>query len=525
MHRDPVLEPSGDAPASAPGDNRAIWQVISVALLTGLGIVIAVFYSAFAGAVAIWNQSAAHQFSYLVIPVSLYFVWLRRRHLASKAPAPDMRMVWLALPCGLVWLTSHVAQIDIGVQFAALGMLQILMLTLLGREIYRVLLFPLLFLWLLVPFGDSLIVPLMELTSMMTVAGLTLLGLAAHAEGTVLIAEGMRYLIVEECAALDFIIGNLVISLVYANLMYISATKRWLYSLAAVPVAILANGFRTTSIVFITHASDGQIGLAYDHTTYGWIVFLFAVAGQMWAGWRYRDPHVDPPPVEAATARQPSLQRVALTWVVAVVAISAAPGYAAFAATDAASPEVSLCWPALPIDGYAVVENPVWQPRLETAHGNFHALVDSEFGRMDVHIAYYWRQQQGAELINWENRVYDGMRWHFLGSAKDELTVDGQKITVNRELLRGPRYEKRTVFYWYWVDDTLTGSALHAKLLQIKAALFFGDNRAAMIALSVDERIPKQRALEAVQSILDVAPFVIRTLQGVRTTNSGESNC
>jgi exosortase len=321
MYREPALAPSEGVPL--PG-SRAIWQAVSVALLAGMGIVIAVFYSAFASAVAIWNQSSAHQFSYLVIPISLYFIWLRRHRLAHMVPAPDARAVWLALPCGLLWLASHVAQIDIGVQFAAVGMLQIVFLALLGRDIYRVLLFPFAFLWLLVPFGDSLTVSLMELTSAMTVGGLTLLGLDAHAEGTVLIAEGMRYLIVEECAALDFIIGNLVVSLVYANLMYTGLKKRWLYSLAAVPVAILANVFRTTSIVFITHASDWQIGLAYDHATYGWFVFLFAVAGQMGAGWRYRDRDADPPPVEAAIVGRLSLQRVLLIWIVVFVLARAA---------------------------------------------------------------------------------------------------------------------------------------------------------------------------------------------------------
>jgi exosortase len=466
---------------SVPGDNRAIWQAVSIALLAGLGIVIAVFYLAFASAVAIWNQSAAHLFSYLVIPVSVYFVWLRRRQLARLVPAPDMRMIWLALPCGLVWLTSHVAQIDIGVQFAAVGMLQILLLTLLGRDIYRVLLFPFTFLWLLVPFGDSLIVPLMELTSMMTVAGLTLLGLTAHAEGTMLIAEGRRYLIVEECGALDFILGNLVISLVYANLMYANKGKRWVYALSSVPVAILANGFRTTTIVFITHVSDGRIGLAHDHTTYGWFVFLFAVAGQMWVGWRYVDSHDKPLAAPTLEPDCTSPKKVVLAWFAAVCAIVAAPAYATLAATNEASSGGSLCWPALPIEGYTTVKHSAWRPVFANAQSNFHALVDSE--------------------------------------------VDGQKIAVIRESLRGPQYETRAVFYWYWVDGTLTGSALQAKLLQIKAALLFGDKRSAMIALSVDESISRPRAHEAAQSVLDRAPFVIRTLRGVRTTNDAERGC
>ncbi|MDH3452067.1 MAG: EpsI family protein, partial [Gammaproteobacteria bacterium] len=313
--------------------------------------------------------------------------------------------------------------------------------------------------------------------------------------------------------------------LVYANLMYTSAGKRGAYVLASVPVAVLANGIRTTSIVFITHISDGQIGLAQDHATYGWVVFLFAVAGQMWAGWRYRDPHEQSPATAPFATRRVLLKNVALAWFVAVCAIVAAPGYAALAATEEALPDGSLCWPALPIDGYTIVQDPPWQPRFAQAHGDFHALVESEFGLVDLHVAYYWRQRQGAELINWRNRVYDGARWNFMARTAEELTVDGQPVSVIKESLRGPRYEMRTVFYWYWVDGRLVGSALLAKLLQVKAALLFGEKRAAMIALSVDEGVAGQRAREVVQSILNRAPFVVRTLQRVRTTVDGESNC
>lgn len=525
MHRDPGLAPSRGESALLPGASRSIWQAVGIALLLGLGVVIAVFYSAFTSAVATWNQSTAHQFSYLVIPVSMYFVWIRRQRLALSTPSPDLRMVWLAIPCGLVWLISHVAQIAIGEQFAAVGMVQILLLALLGREIYRVLLFPLMFLWLLVPFGDFLTEPLMELTSAMTVAGLTLFGIDAYAQGTVLIAAGSPYLIVEECAALDFIIGNLVISLVYANLMFSNTAKRWLYALAAVPVAILANGFRTTTVVLITHVSDGQIGLAHDHAAYGWFVFLLAVAAQMWAGWRYHDPDATPAVARSVGVHKLSLQRVALTWVVAVVAISAAPGYAAFAVAGEVPVSNSLCWPELPIDGYTVVPDPAWQPRFAQAHGNLHALLESDFGALDLHIAYFWRQQQGAELINAQNRVYDGDRWNFLARTADELIVDGKRISVNRVSLRGPNFETRSVFYWYWVDGAFTDSAIHAKLLQIKAAVLFGEQRAAMIGLSIERGVAGQREREAVQSVLDRAPFVVRTLQKVRTTADGKSYC
>lgn len=519
MRADPTTAPLRNATVPGDSSTRGVWYAVGVALAAGMAALIGIFFPAFASAVAVWNESAAHQFSYLVIPVSIYFVWLRRDRLVQLLPMPDMRMAWLAVPCGIVWLVSHAAHIAIGVQFAAVGMVQVLLLTLLGRGVYRALLFPLMFLWLLVPFGESLIVPLMRLTSAMTVAGLTLVGFDAYAEGTVLIAEGARYLIVEECAALDFIIGNLVISLVYANLMYTRARKQWLYTLVSVPVAILANGLRTTSVVFITEVSDGRIGLAEDHAVYGWFLFLLAVACQMAAGWRYRDANDDSPASAAVPADRPSFSKVILAWCVAIGLSGAAPAYAAFTASAASARAAQLCWPELPtVDSLGSRESD-WQPNFPNASGDLHVTVADPSAPVDFYVAYYWRERPGEELINWSNRMYDGRRWNFLSRGIDELDVDGERLAVNRESLRGPRYEERTVFYWYWVNGKLTRSAQVAKLWQAEAALLFGDRRAAVVALSVATDVVHAR--DAAQSVLDKTTSIAHALERVRTLEAG----
>ncbi len=524
MHDARTVGRSRRASARA-GYNRGGWAAAGVALLAGVLLVLAVFFPAFASAVRVWNQSAAHQFSYLVIPVSLYFVWLRRTQLAQLEPVADLRAVWLVIPCGVLWLVSDVAQITIGAQLAAVGMVQILALALLGGRVYRVLLFPFMFLWLLVPFGDSLLVPLMKLTSAMTVAGLTLAGLEAHADGTVLIAEARRYLVVEECAALDFIIGNLVVSLVYANLMFARWQKRCLYVLASVPVALVANAFRTTSIVVVTHLSDGQIALAYDHAAYGWFVFLLALTSQMWAGWPFRDTMQTPPVDHARAGTGASTRKLVMTWCAVAAGIVAAPGYALVTEANDTPSAGPLCWPAPLIDSDARSPRADWWPLYPGAYDHFEVHTGGELRAVTLHIAYYWRQRRGRELISSVNRVYDGRHWTFTARDEDTLTVDGRPVAVNRERLLGQGYARRSVFYWYWVGDVFTRSPLVAKLLQVKGELLSGEKRAAMIALSVEESGSPAFARGAAQAFLDQAPFGVGTLQRVRKPIDAEDSC
>ncbi len=462
-----------------------------------------------------WMNSEAHQFSLLVVPISLYIIWTRRFRLAQTAPAPVFWPLLAAIPLILLWLTSNAVHVAIGTQIAVLGLVQVLLLSLLGGRVYKALLFPFLFLWLLVPVGDSLIPYLMQLTTHLTATGLTLAGLSVTTDGHIVISEAGRIGIVEECSALDFLIGNLVISLVFAILVFTKNTKRFVYVLAAVPVAILANNVRTTSVILITYWTGGAWNLLADHELYGWVVFLVFVALQMALGARFMDPKRSvseslPTTADDRPARPAKIYAVLLA---AVTLIATPPLYASLSSTDTIHPSgASLCGPAW-LSAKQIDEDG-WHPVFIGAQAELHAQQTVGDRKVDFYVAYYWHQNQGAELVGWPNAVFDRKAWRFMEQRAAVANIDSQATEIWETRLRGPERGRRLTWHWYWVDGRIAASPAVAKLLQAKAKLLGGDQRAAAIVLSTHEGTDPEAARTAMQSLLARASFLTPMLDG-----------
>ena len=489
------------------------WASTIAAVATAVAIAGISYGKTVGSAFHTWTHSEAHQFGLLVLPISLYFIWQRRFHLAQQTPAPVFWPLLAAVPFGLLWLASNAVHFTLGTQVAVLGLLQILLLSLLGSRIYKILLFPFLFLWLLVPFGDSLTPYLMGLTTHLTAAGLTLAGLDVTTDGNIVISEAGRVGIVEGCSALDFVIGNLVISLVFANLVYTRNNKRLVYVLAAVPVAILANNLRTTSVILITYWSGGAWNLLSNHILYGWGIFFVFVALQMALGARFMDPkHSAPEGLSTTVNDSPgSGARTYAVLLIAIALIAMPPLYAALLKTDAIHPQgASLCGPAWLSPKKVGKED--WHPLFVGAQAELHSQQAVDGRNVDFYVAYYWHQDADAKLIGWPNAVFDGKIWHFMEQKPIVANIDGRATEISETRLRGPERGRRLTWHWYWVDGRIVASPAVAKLLQAKANLFGSDQRAAAIALSTNEGTDPEEARKAMQTLLAGASFLTRML-------------
>ncbi len=504
------------------------WRYATGAVLIGSAAIVALYSEGFASLVSVWSTSAAHRFLFLVPFLFLYFTWLRVPVVAALSPRPSVLGLLYALPFGCLWFVAEAAQIAVAAQVAAVGMLQAVFLTVLGWRVCRALIFPLSLLWLMVPFGDVLTPPLTQLTTHLTVAGLRLVGMPVTADGNLLTVDGARYAIVAECSGFDFLVANLLVSLVFANLLYRKPLKQGLYVLASLPLAIVANSLRTTAVIVITAATGRSVDLASDHRVFGWLLFFLAMAAQMAIGFRYRDSRAgalsaaDSAAVDAVPPASAAAQVAALCSIVLVAA--AAPAYTRLRLDSVVEPgSVRLCLPPTmaparePSDG-----TDAWHPAFPRASVRVHRVVGSEDQPIDLFIAYYWAQGRGRELVASSNRLSDGRHWRRLSGGADTVQISGEPMSVATERLAGPARHRRLVWYWYWVGGQFVDRAWLAKLIQARASLLGGERRSAVIVLSTEEIGSEAGARQAMAKFL--ATQEIRgTLEDAAADRPGQS--
>ena len=261
----------------------------------------------------------------------------------------------------------------------------------------------------------------------LTLTGVEFAGLVASSDGNLISVPSGRYSVVEECSALDFLIGAAMISLVFGALMYNGAVKRAALVLAALIVAILANGFRTTTVILITHYSAGEIDLAQDHGAYGWIVFFVATVALMWWGYRFRDPLDDGPHGPSVRGQTPATTPRLLAAVVVIA--GAAPAYVAFS-TPAVTNSLTACLPTSsgPWRSQAALSD--WRPIIPGATGRSHRGYAHGGQILDLYIAYFGHQEQGAELVGWAVRIADGKTWSRMAAGTADVGIGGQTVRV-----------------------------------------------------------------------------------------------
>lgn len=485
-----------------------MWPRAIVAIAACIAAITFLYFESIANAVAVWSNSSAHQFSFFILPISLYFFWIRRGDLARLAPQPSLFFAFFALPLGALWLVSEAVQVGVTGQIAVVGLVQIVVIAIAGLRVYRAILFPMLFLCLMVPFGEIFLPTLIDITTTLTVTCLNILGLATQVDGNIFKSGSGVYSIVESCAALDFLLGNLVISLVFANLMYLRLRHRVLYVFASFPVAILANIFRTTSVVMITEYSNGRIDLALDHGLYGWMIFAFAVVIQMIIGLRFRDSGeqtgraIGIEEIISGAERERS-SALAVATVAVAMSIAAPAVYAMFMARSPTDvPNVSICLPTSIQQATTPVDQKEWLPVYAGSHAQINTEILSHDQNVDLFIAYYWHQGPGSEMIHWDNRVYDSENWYFLERETKNIALKDRGLKVNATRLHDEKTGRRLVWQWYWIDGQFVADPKLGKLLQAKAELLFGERRAASIAISLEEPLDGSIAEDVLQGAL-----------------------
>lgn len=282
-----------------------------------LGVALAamsvIFSTEIGAAVGTWDRSSAYNHCWLILPVAAWLAWTRREALAGLTPMPMPAVGLVALGGMLGWLVTERLGVMEGRQFAALGLVWVLTLAVLGWRVCAAMAAPLAYLVFLVPFGEFATPWLQDVTLWMIVLGLRAMDITHHVDGLLIETPAGVFLVAEACAGLRFLVASLAFGALYALVMFRSPARRVLVMTLAFVVPLVANGFRALGIVLLGHHLGSAEAAAVDHVVYGWVFFSLVLVLLILAGLPFRQDAVAQAPAHpAVSGHRPGIPRLAL---------------------------------------------------------------------------------------------------------------------------------------------------------------------------------------------------------------------
>ena len=488
-------------PAPASPWRTALPAMALVLLAIGL-----LYRDTFVAMAGIWTRSETFAHAWLVPPIVIWLVWRLRGELALLTPKPAP---WMLLPMAVVavgWLLGDLAGINAVTQLAVTALLVLAVPAVLGLAVARQIMFPLGFLFFMVPIGEFTTDVMMEWTADFTVWALVATGIPVYREGLQFIIPSGAWSVVEACSGVRYLIASFMVGTLFAYLNYSSAKRRWIFVGVSILVPIVANWVRAYMIVMLGHLSGNKIAVGVDHLIYGWVFFGIVIGIMFVIGARWSEPL--PEKAEAApaagVAAGPGVAAGGL-WPAAVLTVAAlalGPAASWVLQHPAVMPPVQVALPDLPGAPAADTQTLKLQPHFDGAAALAHRVYLLDGHPITVHVGYYRHQTYGIKVTSSNNMLVhsEGSHWNRLSGGTVRVPVPGlgaEALAMRATQLVGGRTgaiaaqrDALVVRQVMWAGGRLTTNSQKAVAAGVLARLAGKGDDAAMLTIYTDGEGP-----------------------------------
>lgn len=251
-----------------------------------------------------WKDDSDFSHGFFVPLFSAFVVWRERHRLKSLPPRPS----WSGLPLlAFAMCVLIVGQMGAELFLARCSLLLTgagLILLFSGWSHFRAMLFPWAFLLFMIPIPkiifNQITLPLQLLASRVAAAALPVLGVPILREGNLIHLPSMTLEVAEACSGIRSLMSLLTLAVIYGYLMERRLWVRWLLTLSAIPIAVIANSLRIIGTGLLVQYWGADKAEGYFHASWGWIMFivslllliaLHGILRIMWSETARRKPH------------------------------------------------------------------------------------------------------------------------------------------------------------------------------------------------------------------------------------------
>lgn len=457
----------------------------------------------------IWWNSSTYNHCLLILPILIWLVHKRQDEVAQLTPQNWMPGLLYIAAASFGWLLGDLAGVALARQLGIVMMLQGAVITLLGFNVARGLLFPLFFAFFMVPVGDELVPWLQTITAEMCMFLLALVHIPAHIDGIFISTQTGYFKVAEACSGIEFLIAMIAYGALVSNICFKSWYRRIAFMILSIVMPVIANGIRAWGTIYIAHYTGIEFAAGFDHIFYGWIFFALVLALVMVIGWSWFDKDIDDPafdPRALMTAATGSMNIKSAMGAMAILLLIPFAWSSAIAFKPSSVPTQLSAPDIAGWEKIAYQPRYDWHPYFAGSNQNVGQRYRDSQGRIvDMAIITFDRQEEGRELIGFgQGAIGLGSEWAWTANIAAPQGAKGERITA-------PGPVPRDVYSFYRVNGITTGSNIKVKLATMMSKLLLGDQQAAAIIISaehdsgVDQKANMDKFVNDLGSIDDLA--------------------
>lgn len=446
-------------------------------------------------AAQIWWINDIFNHGFLILPASLYLIYLNRARLAATYKHVSLFPLLFIVPSSLLYVFGVAGDIQLFMHTATFVLLPSLIWLNIGHKAARVILFPLLFMLFCIPVGEQLIPYLQEIAADGSVALLRMTGIPLYRNGLYLDIPQGRFLVAEACSGVSFFIASIVIGFLYTYLNLRARKKQIFFILLSFIFPVAANIVRIYGIILIAYHTDMEHAAGADHLIYGWFFFAFVIACLLGIGELLRDKigtdgsseqlsSIGSWPIDGKKAVSAGLLLVGfLSWSIFIQS-----------AANSLAP-VNFETDTVNLDHCAESDVdliPIFNHPDEVTKTMFKVR-----GVCTGVLYQAWFSGHNNELVTDLHKPYTQQKWSLLNSEVTYLSLLDKSLQVRT--ITSPLGKNVNYGSWYEINDKVFTSKIEAKLYQTWLVLLGVPPSGKLVILGVDSDSVFSDALDALE--------------------------
>jgi exosortase len=228
-----------------------------------------------------WLHDPNYSHGLLVPLFSGFLIW-RKRHTLSHLPVKPTWWGLAGIAGALAVLVAGKLAAELFLTRSSLVLLiAAMVMYFLGWQWLRALLFPLAFLFLMIPIPallfDEISLPLQFVASHVAASLLNFVGVPVLRSGNIIRLPAMTLEVAQACSGIRSLISLLALAIIYGYFLEPSLWRRVVLVAAAVPIAVIANALRIMGTGLLVEYWSPEMATGFFHAFSGWLIFVLAL--------------------------------------------------------------------------------------------------------------------------------------------------------------------------------------------------------------------------------------------------------